>query len=132
MNSNPSPIRIKEIAFVGYPVTNVARARAFYEGLLGLVPAQIFGEEEGHAWIEYDIAGGTIAIASMGGGLWKPSSDGPSVALEVEDFDATIAHLRASGAKFTLEAMESPGCWLAVTQDPDGNGIAIHHRKAKA
>ena len=27
---------IKEVAFIGYPVTDVARARAFYEGFLGL------------------------------------------------------------------------------------------------
>ena len=29
-------ITIKEIAFTGYPVTDMARSRAFYEGVLGL------------------------------------------------------------------------------------------------
>ena len=33
-------IRYKEIAFVAYPVTDVARARKFYEGVLGLKPSK--------------------------------------------------------------------------------------------
>jgi hypothetical protein len=35
-------IRIKEIAYIGYPVTDVARARAFFEGLLNLKPSTQF------------------------------------------------------------------------------------------
>src|SRR6059036_3286592 len=31
-------IRYREIAFVAYPVTDMARARKFYEGVLGLKP----------------------------------------------------------------------------------------------
>jgi catechol 2,3-dioxygenase-like lactoylglutathione lyase family enzyme len=31
-------ITYKEIAFVAYPVTDIARARKFYEGVLGLKP----------------------------------------------------------------------------------------------
>lgn len=31
-----SPIKVTEIAFTGYPVTDIPRARAFYEGVLNL------------------------------------------------------------------------------------------------
>jgi predicted enzyme related to lactoylglutathione lyase len=120
-------IKVIEIAFTGYPVTDMPRARAFYEGTLGLKPASTFGE----SWIEYDVGSATLAITNMSA-EWKPSSDGPSVALEVEDFDAAIAVLKKTGAKFNLEPMDSPVCRLAVVCDPDGNALAIHKRKVGA
>lgn len=124
-------IKVTEIAYTGYPVTQVARARAFYEGLLGLKPSLVFGEADGAAWIEYDIGSATLAVVSMGAGKWKPSRDGPAVALEVADFDATIAQLRAHGVRFTLEPQDFPPCRMACVQDPDGNVLCIHHRKPK-
>lgn len=125
-------IKVTAIAFTGYPVTNVARARAFYEGLLGLKPALVYGEADGAAWIEYDIGAGTLAIASMGADKWKPSPDGPGAALEVADFDAAIAGLKAAHVKFTVEPLDFPGCRMAAVLDPDGNQLTFHHRKAKA
>jgi len=119
-------IKVTEIAFTGYPVTDMARARAFYEGTLGLKPASVFGE----SWIEYDVGPATLSLASMEG--WKPSKDGPSVALEVENFDEAISVLMAAGVKFNLEPMDSPVCRLAVVCDPDGNALAIHKRKVGA
>jgi predicted enzyme related to lactoylglutathione lyase len=103
------------------------RARSFYEGTLGLKPATTFGEE----WVEYDVGPATLAITNMSK-EWKPSSDGPSVALEVENFEAAIATLKKAGTKFVIEPMDSPGCRLAVVNDPDGNAVAIHKRKARA
>lgn len=128
--SNASPVRISGIAFTGYPITNVARARAFYEGVLGLRPTLVFGEADGQAWIEYDIGTGTLAIASMGVDRWKPSNDGPSVALEVEDFDAAVAHLRANKVQFVSEPLDFPSCRMLGVRDPDGNAIAIHQHKS--
>jgi predicted enzyme related to lactoylglutathione lyase len=120
-------IKVNEIAFTGYPVTDMPRARAFYEGTLGLKPAATFGE----SWIEYNIGPATIAISNMSP-AWKPSSDGPSVALEVENFDEAITVLKTAKTRFVLEPMDSPVCKLAVVCDPDGNGIAIHKRKVGA
>jgi len=117
---------VTEIAFTGYPVTNMARARAFYEGVLALSPSATF-ENEGKAWIEYDIGASTLAISNMAPN-WKPSSDGPAIAFEVDDFDVTIAALRAAGVRFPLEPMTSPVCKMAVICDPDGNCLVIHKR----
>jgi predicted enzyme related to lactoylglutathione lyase len=122
-------IRIKEIAFTGYPVTDIPRARAFYEGLLNLVPSTTF-EQEGKSWIEYDVGPSTLAISNMAQ-AWRPSADGPSVALEVEHFAQAIETLRAAGVKFVLEPMDSSVCWLAIVSDPDGNSLAIHQRHAR-
>ena len=70
----------------------------------------------------------TLAIANVGD-QWKPSEDGTSVAIEVEDFDAAIEGLKQAKARFAAEGIESPVCWMAVVQDPDGNKIIIHKLK---
>ena len=38
-------IRYKEIAFIAYPVTDIPRARKFYEGVLGLKPNAALASE---------------------------------------------------------------------------------------
>jgi catechol 2,3-dioxygenase-like lactoylglutathione lyase family enzyme len=61
---------IKEIAFTGSSVTDMKRARAFYENVLGLKPAQ---EMAGGKWIEYEVGGGIFAITNIDP-TWTPSS----------------------------------------------------------
>ena len=121
-------MKIIEIAFTGYPVTNLKRARRFYDGTLGLKPAKIFGDDN-TAWVEYDIGPGTLSIGN-GAPDWKPAPGGGSVGLEVDDFDAAISQLKQSGAPFRLGPIETPVCRMAVVSDPDGNSITIHRRKA--
>lgn len=119
-------MKAKKIAFTGIPVTDIKRARAFYEGTLGL---QVSGEFADGVWIEYQIGPDTLAIGNVGE-QWKPSADGTSVAIEVEDFDAAIAELKEANARFDAEPFESPVCHMAVVQDPDGNKIIIHKLKS--
>jgi predicted enzyme related to lactoylglutathione lyase len=121
-------MNVSAIAFTGYPITDVSRARDFYEGVLNLKPGTVFQHEQSF-WIEYDIGPGTLAVSNMSSGMWKPSPDGPSAALEVEDFDAATASLRAAGIKFVVEPMDSGPCRMAIIADPDGNSLIIHHRK---
>ena len=123
-------IKATEIAFTCYPVTDMARARKFYEEVLGLKAAMAFGEPGGMQWTEYEIGTGTLAL---GGGApdWRPREDGTSLALEVEDFAAAIAHLRQHNVKFKLEPMETPVCHMAFIYDSEGSLICIHKRKAK-
>lgn len=122
-------MKINAIAFVGYPVTDISRARAFYEGVLGLKTGDVWEEGE-KAWVEFDIGTGTLAISNMAPDMWKPSPDGPAVAMEVEDFDGAVAQLRAAGVKFYLEPTPSPVCRMAVVADPDGNSVVIHKKGA--
>jgi catechol 2,3-dioxygenase-like lactoylglutathione lyase family enzyme len=53
---------IKEIAFTGSSVTDMTRARAFYEDVLGLKPSE---EMAGGKWIEYEVGGGVFAITNI-------------------------------------------------------------------
>ena len=120
-------MKITEIAFSCYPVTDIHRARVFYEGVLGLVVShETDMGEQGH-WIEYNIGEGTLAIGRSSG--WKPSSDGCTVALEVEDFDVATAAVAAAKAPVRMGPIETPVCRMLMVSDPDGNTIILHKRK---
>ena len=121
-------IKIREIAFTCYPVTDMARSRRFYEDLLGLKPAMVHESPEGMAWTEYEIAGGTFTIGRAPG--WNPTAEGASVAFEVEDFEAAIATLKEAGVTFKMEPFPTPVCRMAFILDPDGSAICIHQRNA--
>ena len=118
---------ITDLAFTGTPVTDMQRARAFYEGLLGLKPTL---ESAGGAWVEYDLAAGTFGIGCYGED-WKPSPDGSAVAFEVDDLDAEVARLKAKGVPVNMEVMDTPMCRFAIISDPDNNKIMLHKRKSR-
>ncbi len=120
-------MKVMDIAFTVYPVTDLKRAREFYESTLGLKEARHFGNET-QGFVEYDIGPGTLAIG-VGAPEWKPSRGGGCAALEVDDFDGAMSRLRERGCTFTLEPMETPVCHMAVVSDPDGNSVMIHRRK---
>ncbi len=118
-------MKIKKIAFVGIPVTDMKRAREFYEDVLGLQPdAEMTGEQ----WTEYSIGEGTLAVACVGE-QWKPSNDGTSAALEVENLEEAIA--RFDERKLAYDKVDSPVCRMAIVEDPDGNKLIIHKLKSE-
>jgi predicted enzyme related to lactoylglutathione lyase len=118
-------IKVRSLAFVGIPVTDIPRARGFYEGVLGLSVAE---EMMGGQWIEYDLGNNTLAIASIGP-QWTPSDQGTGAALEVDDFEGAVKALKDQHVPFVVEAFETPCCRMAIIQDPDGNNIVIHKLK---
>ena len=81
----------------------------------------------GEKWTEYSIGPGTLAIGCVGE-QWKPSEDGTSAALEVENLEDAMARLEER-QQCPFEKVDSPVCRMAVIQDPDGNKIIIHKLK---
>jgi len=118
-------MKVVEIAFCGYPVTDMRRAKGFYEGILGLEPSRQYGEDPTLS-VGYDLGANTLAISNMASKDWKPFTGGPSVALEVDDFAEAIEELRANQVPFYLEPVRTPVCQLAMVADPDGNSVTIH------
>ena len=114
---------IKEIAFTAYRVTDMPKARAFYEGTLGLAPATNFGG----VWVEYEIGPGTFAIQTMS--PQPPTGQRGMIVFEVDDLDATIATVKTAGVPFVMDKTESPVCHVAIVSDPDGNPVGLHKRK---
>jgi predicted enzyme related to lactoylglutathione lyase len=118
----------KKVAFTMYPVTDVARARGFYEGTLGLTAGSVGNQGDGW-WIEYDLpGGGCLALTNFTGD--KPSDTaGGTIALEVEDLDRLMAELKAKGVRFKSDVIHSPVCRMAVCLDSEGNAILLHQLK---
>jgi predicted enzyme related to lactoylglutathione lyase len=111
----------KSVAFFAYPVSDVARARLFYEETLRLRLDHNFRDQ----WLEYDLGGATLAIAAAAHGR-QPGVPGGWVALEVDDFEAEVQRLKGLGVAFVVEPFATPVCRMAFIADPDGNTIVIH------
>jgi predicted enzyme related to lactoylglutathione lyase len=120
-------LKSTEIAFTGTPVTDMPRARAFYEGVLGFKPTMV---SAGGMWVEYDFGNGTFAIGCYGE-AWKPAADGTCIAFEVDNADEAVAQFKALGVPVHMDVTDTPICLFAIICDPDGNKIMLHQRKAK-
>jgi predicted enzyme related to lactoylglutathione lyase len=120
-------IQIKEVAFVFHPVTDVARARKFYEGFLGLKAGSQVEIGPGQWWVEFDVAGVALAISNA-----VPGALASSLTLEVVNLDAALAAARAAGIPLAFDVMEFPPCRMAAVKDPDGNQIGLHQLKASS
>ena len=119
-------IQVNEIAFIYHQVTDIVRAREFYEQLLGLKVGLEYEGAPDEWWIEYDVGGVAFAIKNF------ESSDrksGATLALEVADIDAAFAAVRAAGVPITQELKEFPRCRSFAIKDPDGNEIILHQLK---
>lgn len=120
----------EKVAFTVYPVTDLARARRFYEETLGLPGLGLVHEEGGHGWVEYDLpGGGCFALSNMMPGQTPAATSGGSIAFEVEDLRALAAKLESKGVEFQLEATDFPTCSWAVVLDSEGNRVVLHQRK---
>jgi catechol 2,3-dioxygenase-like lactoylglutathione lyase family enzyme len=117
-----------EAAFAVNPVTDLKRARDFYEGTLGLKSGTVY-EGRGMSWVEYEVGSGVLAIGP-GTEQFESSAEGGSVAVEMDDFEAAIGELKSSGCTFLVEPAENSTRRVAVILDPDGNTITIRKRNA--
>lgn len=124
-----SGIGIKELAFIGYSVNDVAESRKFYGEILGLKEGMVLEHEGVTNWVEFEIpGGGTLAIVQSND-QWKPSRDGAGVAFEVEDLDAALAKLKDAGVTILVPVQNYPVCRLALVADPSGSTVALHQKK---
>ena len=116
-----------KVAFTMYPVTDMARARTFYEETLGLGPSR---NGAASPWVEFDLpGGGCLAITNVT--QQEPSANaGGTIAFEVDDLAGLVADLKAKGVAFPAEGIESPVCRMAVCLDPHGNSIILHKLKS--
>lgn len=110
------------VAFTMYPVTDMARAVAFYRDEIGLTPT----DYASGFWTEFDVAGATFGIGNFEQ-VGTPGS-GASLALEVDDLTAAHARLVDRGVEIS-DPHDLPNCRLSVVRDPDGNQVWLHQKK---
>ena len=115
----------RKVAFTMYPVADGKRARAFYEGTLGLTRAP---DNTSDTWIEYDLPGGGCLALFQTTDL-QPSASSGGVAFEVEDLDALNTSLKAAGVIYNADMIHSPVCRMSVILDSEGNSIILHQLK---
>ena len=120
-------MQLKKVAFTMYPVTDVARARDFYEKTLGLTVGNHANRGD-QWWVEYDLpGGGCLALTNFT--PQKPSaSAGGTIALEVADLDALIADLKAKSVEFKSDVIHGAACRMAVCLDSEGNSLLLHQK----
>lgn len=111
------------------PVKDMARARAFYEGCLGLAP----GGFKPDGKFLYTVGGSTLALFPKPEGT---HAEHTAVSFRVDDIAAAIAALERAGVAF--EDYDFPGlktvdhvCVLGAEKaawfmDPEGNCLCLH------
>ncbi|WP_404299664.1 VOC family protein [Alicycliphilus denitrificans] len=111
------------------PVKDMARARAFYEGCLGLLPGGLRPDGK----FVYMVGGTTLALFPKPEGT---KADHTAISFRVADIVAAIAELKCSGVVF--EDYDFPGlktvdhvCVLGAEKaawfkDTEGNYLCIH------
>ncbi len=121
-------MKINGISFFAYAVSDMKKARPFYEGVLGLKPNSEYDGSGNPNWVEYDIGAGTLGVGCAPG-MWEPSAKGASAALEVDDFDQALATVKARQIPIVMGPHDFPSCRMVVIADPDGNRLTLHKRK---
>jgi len=107
-------MKITGVAFTMYPVTDVPRAVAFYQDVLGLTKTDFATD----FWVEFDVAGSTFGVGNFEQ-VGKAGS-AQSLALEVSDMTAFRKMLSERGHD-SSEPFETKVCWISMVRDPDGN-----------
>lgn len=107
-------------------VADLARARAFYEGVLGLIPNPA-RPDMSFAGIWYDIGAGQIHLINLPNPdpvTGRPQHGGRDrhTALGVSDFATMRARLDAAGLPYTLSRS---GRTALFVRDPDGNALEL-------
>jgi catechol 2,3-dioxygenase-like lactoylglutathione lyase family enzyme len=111
------------------PVIDMARARAFYEGKLGLLPSGLKPDGK----FVYRVGGTELALFPKPEGT---KADHTAVSFKVSDIRASVSELKGLGVVF--EDYDFPGlktvdhvCVLGAEKaawfkDPEGNYLCIH------
>jgi uncharacterized protein len=115
------------------PVRDLARAKSFYEHLLG-IQLDTMPKQEG---CEYEMAmfPGKMEQSGATGCLSKgpeatPSDKGTLIYFNVTDIDSVLDRVRQYGGKVLREKQEiGEYGFIGIFEDPEGNRLGIHSMK---
>jgi catechol 2,3-dioxygenase-like lactoylglutathione lyase family enzyme len=122
------------MATVRYLVSDVARSRQFYRDVLGFEEG--FDMLPAFAMVRHgDLS---LWLAGPASSAARPMPDGRDpepggwnrFVLEVDDLDAMVARVRASGASFRNDIVKGPGGRQILVDDPDGNPVELFEARA--
>lgn len=117
---------ITKLQNVFYVAGDVAKARHFYETVLGLEPKFTDGER----WVQFKIGGSNFALASPDEA--PPGAEGGIVVFEVDNLDELRGRLAADRVAILAERdMGAHGRTFAI-KDPNGNLVQFFERRSSA
>lgn len=117
-------MKLKGLLHASFLVADLAKSRAFYEGVLGLRPSPA-RPDLGYAGVWYDVGAQQLhllALPSPDPVTGRPAHGGRDrhVALAVDDLAALQAALQAAGVPYTVSRS---GRAALFCRDPDGNAL---------
>lgn len=118
-------MKIRDIDFVAYPVSDLKRSIDFYANVIGLELESTFED----SYAEFDINGKAFAIGTYPG--WTPGQTKGAAAFNVEDIYAAREELRSKGVEPVSDIIETPVCRMLFVPDPDGNTFLLHEKPKK-
>lgn len=115
---------IRAILHASLLVADLARARAFYEGTLGLVPSPL-RPDLGYPGVWYDVGSQQLHLMLLPNPdpvTGRPAHGGRDrhVALAVDDLEGLKQALAAAGVAYTASRSGRPAVFC---RDPDGNAL---------
>jgi catechol 2,3-dioxygenase-like lactoylglutathione lyase family enzyme len=119
-------LNVERTDFISVPVTDMDRAKRFYEETLGLPRISERG------FPEYQL-GENVSVYLLDMTQVGSSFQGPHtahVALRVPDVAEARKELEAKGVAFEGDILDTSVCHMAFFKDPDGNQFMLHRRYA--
>ncbi len=117
---------VERTDFISVPVTDMERAKRFYEDTLGLPRISERGFPEYQ--LGENVSVYLIRMEDVGAAWGGPHS--AHVALRVADVAETRRELEAKGVEFEGDILDTSVCHMAFFKDPDGNQFMLHRRYA--
>jgi predicted enzyme related to lactoylglutathione lyase len=115
---------IERTDFVSVPVSDMARAKAFYRDVLGM---QSPDWNAGFPEIETGNVSLYLIDPTLSGGRFSPNA--AAIALRVPDIAAARRELEQRGVRFSGD-FDTGVCNMAFFTDSEGNALMLHHRYA--
>jgi len=118
-------VAMKAIQLFSIPVSDQARAKAFYVQTLGweLMRDDVMGTDQ--RWVQVRPPGGQTSVTLVTWFETMPAGSLRGVVIETDDLERDQATLQARGIRVDSAIEEAPwGRWVTF-DDPDGNGFVL-------
>lgn len=112
------------------PVSNIERAKAFYQGLLNIkITDHIMGPNK-MGWFPMEENGTGATGSLIQGEAYNPSMEGVTIYFTVVNIDQTLAKVNTLGGEIIYEKTDlGDHGYIAHVKDTEGNKIALHMKK---
>jgi predicted enzyme related to lactoylglutathione lyase len=125
------PSQANPVTWFEIPVSDLARAKKFYEAALEVAITESEMGPNKMGWFPMEMgAAGSAGTLIMGDG-YVPSCEGTLVYLHVGKIDPVLAAIDAVGGKTLMPRMSiGEHGFIAHFQDSEGNRVALHESPA--